>query len=85
MNIRTERYQLPGETYEAYRKRMSALGHAITEYDMMPTAVDIASSLFAVEVATGMFDSSPSFDTSSSSDFSGGGGDFGGGGSDGSF
>ena len=89
MSIRTERYQLPGESFLAYRKRMRALDKGLTSYstssEESPSS-DFGASLLMAEVATSMFDSSSSIDTSSSSsDFSGCGGDFGGGGSDGSF
>jgi len=93
--MRTETYQLSGETYDQFVTRQRRLGKAGLNTSYAPSTTDDGSSLLntiiAAEIIGSAFDTSASFDSSSScdasssSDFSGGGGDFGGGGSSGDF
>jgi len=84
--MRTESYQLPGETYEQYQARQRALrkkreegtgnGSGFSDFSTL-------TSLGAVDSAFNNMSSDTSSSASSSDSFTGGGGDFGGGGSSG--
>ena len=82
--MRTESYQLPGETYEQYQARQRALRKKREEGLGSSSGFSDFSTLTdrsAVDSAFNNMSSDASSSSSSSDSFSGGGGYFGGGGS----